>query len=87
MLTQDHSYGSRIELFSVLSLKEHNLCIGLVQKLTVNVSVNITKKNKHRPFLKPFQQVCHRIFHSLTLEVELAMLIDNLILIIISRIH
>ena len=44
MLTQDHSYGSPIEFFSVLSLKEHNLCIGLVQKLTVNVSVNITKK-------------------------------------------
>ena len=50
---RDHSFGFLKEFFSVLDLKEHNLCVALVQKLTVNVFVYATKKEA-QTFLKTF---------------------------------
>ena len=46
---RDHYFGFLKEVFSVLGLKGHNLCIAPVQKLTVNVFANATKE-KHKPF-------------------------------------
>ena len=50
---RDHSFDFLKEFFSTLGLKEHNLRIAPVQKLTINVFVNATKKEA-QTFLKTF---------------------------------
>ena len=68
---RDHSFDFLKEFFSTLGLKEHNLRITPVQKLTINVFVNATKKRSTDLFENLFCRFFIEIFHSLTLEVEL----------------
>ena len=53
---RNYLFGSLIYFFSVLGLKERNLCRAPVQKLTVNVFVNATKKKEAHNFLKTFSE-------------------------------